>query len=88
MEVTGRSQVRNSAELRRFYSPHPSLFSKFLDSNDKRMAARAYIGREDPVAPEVGDMPSFHFFFDHGPRCKFKEKKLHLGPVAHIGRPG
>ena len=26
MEVTGRSQVRNSAELRRFSSPHPSLF--------------------------------------------------------------
>ena len=30
MEVTGRSQVRNSAELRCFSSPHPSLFSEFL----------------------------------------------------------
>ena len=34
------------------------------------MAARAYIGREDPVAPGVGDRPlspvgapSLHFFF-------------------------
>ena len=57
MEVTGRSQVRNSTEFRRFSSPHPLFFSEFLDSNDKGMAARAYIGREDPVAPGVGDRP-------------------------------
>ena len=73
--------MRNSAELRRFSSPHPSLFSEFLGSNDKGMAARAYIGREDPVAPGVGDRPPC-IFFGQGPRCKFEEKKLHLGSVA------
>ena len=30
----------------------------------------------------MGDRPPFHFFFGHGPRCKFEEKKLQLGPVA------
>src|SRR6185295_8265524 len=35
----------------------PLFFSEFLGSNDKGMAARAYIGREDPVAPGVGDGP-------------------------------
>ena len=63
-EVTDRSQVRNSAELRRFSSPHPSLFSEFLGSNDKGMAARAYIGHRDPVAPEVGDRPLPPFFLN------------------------
>ena len=55
MEVTGRSQVRNSAKLRRFSSPHPSLFSEFLvqflGSNEKGMEARAYIGWETPYRP-------------------------------------
>ena len=83
--------MRNSAELCRFFSPHPSFFSKFLGSNDKGMAASAYIGREDPVAPGVGDRPlspmgggrqaPLHFFGQR-PRCKFEEKKLHLGHVA------
>ena len=27
-------------------------------------------------------------FFCQGPRCEFEEKKLHLGPVALLGRPG
>ena len=51
--------MRNSAELRRFSSPHPSFFSEFLGSNEKGMAARAYIGREatDPVARWRGDRP-------------------------------
>ena len=73
--------MRNSTELRRFSFPHPSFFSEFLGSNDKGMATRAYIGREDPVAPGVGDRPPC-IFFGQGPRCKFEEKKLHLGHVA------
>ena len=56
------------------------------------MAAMAYIGGRDPVAPGVGDRPlspvvgatgPFHFFFGHGPRCKF-QKKFTLGSC----RPG
>ena len=86
--------MRYSAELRRFSSPHPSLFSEFLGSNDKGMAARAYIGGGDPVAPEVVDRPLSPVgwatcpFFCQGPRCEFEEKKLQLGPVVLGGRPG
>ena len=66
----------------------PLFFPEFLGSNDKRMAARAYIGERDPVARWGGDRPPFHFFFGHGPRCKFEEKKLHLGPIAPHRAPG
>ena len=62
----------------------PLFFPEFLGSNDKGMAARAYIGGRDPVAPGVGDRPlspvwggatgPLLFFFGHGPRCKFEEK--------------
>ena len=71
------------------------------------MAARAYIGGRDPVAPPNGrqapvapptgdrplspvgggDRPPLHFFCQ-GPRCKFEEKKLQLGPVALWGATG
>jgi hypothetical protein len=49
----------------------PLFFPEFLGSNDKGMAARAYIEGRDPVAPGVGDRPvspvggrqaPFHFF--------------------------
>ena len=58
------------------------------------MAARAYIGGGDPVAPPNGrqapvarwggDRP----FFCQGPRCEFEEEKLQLGPVALWGATG
>ena len=38
-----------------------------------------------PVARWRGDRPPFFF---QGPRCKFEEKKLHLGPVALWGATG
>ena len=42
---------------------------------------RPWGGRQGPVvAPPL--------FFLQGLRCKFEEKKLHLGTVAPIGRPG
>ena len=68
------------------------------------MAASAYIGggdpvappkgRQAPVAPGVGDRPCPPLggrqapFFCQGPRCEFEEKKLHLGPVALWGATG
>ena len=67
------------------------------------MAARDYIGARDPVAPPIATGPcrpwggrqapvarwgaAGPLFFCQGPRCKFEEKKLQLGPVAPIGRP-
>ena len=39
----------------------PLFFPEFLGSNDKGMAARAYIGGRDPVAPGVGDSPLSFF---------------------------
>ena len=56
-EVTGRSQVRNSAELRRFSLLTPLFFSEFLGSNEKGMEARAYIGWENPCRPLGGRQP-------------------------------
>ena len=64
----------------------------------KGMAARAYIGGRDPVAPPTGDRPLSLLGWATGP-CRplggrqalffardlvanLKEKKLHLGPVA------
>ena len=35
-----------------------------------------------PVARWGGRHAPLLFFFGHGPRCKFEEKKLHLVPVA------
>ena len=65
------------------------------------MAARAYIGGRDPVAPPTGDRPLSllgwatgpcrplggrqALFFCQGPRCEFEEKKLHLEPVVLWG---
>ena len=53
--------MRNSAELHSFSSPHPSFFSEFLvqflDSNEKGMEARAYIGWETPCRPWGGLSP-------------------------------
>ena len=54
-------------------------FFKFATrSLEKKGAGRPPNGRQGPVAPGVGDRPLFF----QGPRCKFKEKKLHLEPVA------
>ena len=60
--------MRNSTELRRFSSPHPSLFFskflvQFLGSNEKGMEARSYIGWETPCRPLGGGgdrTPSLH----------------------------
>ena len=58
------------------------------------MAARAYIGGGDPVAPPTGDRGLSPLgwatgpFFCQGPRYEFEEKKLHLGPVALGGATG
>ena len=42
-----------------------------------------------PGRPMGGDRPPFHPRAPgQGPRCKFKEKKLHLGYVAPIRQPG
>ena len=53
-EVTGISQVRNSAELRRFPSSHPSLFSRFfwifLGQMRGGNEGEALYRRPDPVA--------------------------------------
>ena len=52
------------------------------------MAARAYIGGGNPVAPPTGDRGLSPLgwatgpYFCQGPRCEFEEKKIHLGPVA------
>ena len=100
-EVTCRSVVRNSAELRRFSSPHPSLFFWIFrlkwQWEWRRMAARAYMEGRDPVAPPHGRQAPvarcggatspLHFFFAQGPPCEF-EKKITLRPVALWGRPG
>ena len=63
--ITCRSQVHNPAGLRRFPSPHPSLFSgflvevplffsgflvEFLSSNEERMGVGAYI-EEGTLSP-------------------------------------
>ena len=62
----------------------PLFFSEFLGSNDKGNGGEWWpgfkIGGRESVAPL--------FFFLQGLRCKFEEKKLHLSPVAPIGRPG
>ena len=54
--------------------------------NGKGMTARngaqgLYRGK-GPCRPWGGRQAPVSFFFGHGPRCKFKEKKLYLGPVA------
>ena len=43
-------------------------------------------GATGACRPLGGDRPPI--FFLQGLRCKFEEKKLHLSPVAPIGRPG
>ena len=54
------------------------------------MAARAYIGGGDPVAPGVGDRPLSPVggatgpFFFQGPRCEF-EKKITLRACRPMG---
>ena len=54
--ITCRSQVRNPAGLRRFPSPHPSFFSKFLveflGSNEEEIGVGAYI--EGGLSPPLG----------------------------------
>ena len=72
----------------------PLFFSEFLVSNDKGMAARAYIGREDPVAPGVGDRPLSPLGWatgpspGQGPLCKFQKKYIRvLSPVAWATGP-
>jgi len=60
------------------------------------MAARAYIGGRDPIAPQRATGPcrplgvgaTGPFFSLQGPRCEFEEKKLHLRPVALCGLLG
>ena len=58
------------------------------------MAARAYIGERDPVAPPTGDRPLSHVgwatgpFFSRDLVANLKKKKLHLGPVALWGATG
>ena len=82
--------LRNSAELRRFSSPHPSIFSEFLGSNEKGMEARAYIGWETPVARGGGrQAPVAHWRGDMPPppaRDLFANSKkkyiMVLSPVA------
>ena len=56
------------------------------------MATRAYIGREDPIAPGgrqalAGRQAPLHFF-DQGPRCKFEEKITLRACRPMGGRPG
>ena len=46
----------------------PLFFSEFLGSNDKGMAARAYIGGRDPVAP--GGVTGPPLFFSPGTSLK------------------
>ena len=64
------------------------FFPEFLGSNDNGMTARAGgtlspLGwATGPCRPLGGRQAPLSFFFGHGPRCKFEEKKLHLGPVA------
>ena len=48
------------------------------------MAASAYIGGGDPVAPGVGDRP----FFSARDLVVNLKKKIHLGPVALWGATG
>ena len=81
--------MRNSVELRRFSSPHPSLFSKFLGSNDKRMAAKTYIGAEGPCRPWGGRQAPLHFFFARDLVANLKKKNYIrvLSPVAWATGP-
>ena len=55
--------MRNSAELCRFFSPHPSLFSWIFRLKWQGNGGQGlYIGGRDPVARWGGDMPPFIFF--------------------------
>ena len=74
----------------------PGLHGITLLSAPRRYYAQSlYIGGRDLVAPGVGDRPLSPIggrqapcFFGQGPRCKFEEKNLHLGPVALWGATG
>ena len=62
MKVTGRPQVRNSAELRRFPSSHPSLFSGFFwifwgQMRGGNEGEALYKRPDPPVARRRGDRP-------------------------------
>ena len=70
--------MHNPAELRRFPSPHPSLFFgflvEFLGSNEEGMGVEfLYRGRSPGRPGGGGDRPPC-IFFGQGPRCKFEEK--------------
>ena len=74
--------MRNSAELRRFSSHHPSLSSWIFRLKWQGNGGQGLYKEGGPCRPLGGRHAPLLFFFGHGPRCKFEEKKLHLGHVA------
>ena len=76
----------NPAGLRRFPSPHLSLFFGFLvefsDSNEEGRGVGSYIRGVTPVARGGGATGPLFF---QGPRCKFEEKNYTKG-LSPYGR--
>ena len=66
----------------------PLFFSEFLDSNDKGMAARAYIGREGPCRPLGGATGPLAFFLAWDLIANLKKKKYTYGMSPYGGATG
>ena len=90
--------MRNSAELRRFSSPHPSLFFWIFrlkwQGNDGQGLYREggpccpWGGRQAPVARWGGDRPPFIFFLARDLVTNLKKKITFRAYRPPIGRPG